>query len=56
MRIDDFGENTDGGKWTFCGGNLVLGGTLNSIREKMGDHRLVTVGRGGGGVAVGATY
>ena len=21
MRIDDFGENADGGKWTFRGGN-----------------------------------
>ena len=24
MRIDDFGENADGGKWTFRGGNLTL--------------------------------
>ena len=34
MRIDDFGENADGGEWTFPGG------TLSSKWGKMGDHRI----------------
>ena len=36
MRIDDFCDNADGGKWIFRGGNLTWG---NSKLE-MGDHRL----------------
>ena len=34
MRIDDFGETADGGKWTF------RGGTVNSKLRKMSDHQL----------------
>ena len=36
MIIDDFGENADGGKWTFRGGNLTWGNS----ELKMGDHHL----------------
>ena len=25
MRIEEFGENADGGKWNFRGGNLTWG-------------------------------
>ena len=34
MRIDDFGEYADGGKWTFRGENLTWG----NCELKMGDH------------------
>ena len=37
MRIYDFGENADEGKWTFRRENLTWG-TLNSKWGKMGDH------------------
>ena len=35
MRIEDFGENADGGKWTFRWGNLTWG--------KMSDHQQSTL-------------
>ena len=34
MRIDDFGGNADGGKWTFRGRNLTWGNS----ELRMGDH------------------
>ena len=34
MRIDEFGENADGGKSTFRGGNLTWGNS----ELKMGEH------------------
>ena len=33
MRIDDFGENADGGKWTFRGGNLTWGNSELKMGE-----------------------
>ena len=33
MRIDDFGQNAVGGKWTFRGGNLTWG----NFELKMGE-------------------
>ena len=31
MRTDDFGENSDGGKWTFRGGNSTWGNSEYKI-------------------------
>ena len=42
MRIDDFGGNADGGKWTFREGKLTWG-TLNSKWGKMGGHHFDTL-------------
>ena len=33
MRINDFGEKTDGGKWTFRGGNLTWGNSELKMGE-----------------------
>ena len=33
MRIDDFGDNADGGKWFFLRGNLTLGNSELKIGE-----------------------
>ena len=33
MRIDDFGENADGGKWTFRGENLTWGNSELKMGE-----------------------
>ena len=33
MRINDFGENADGGKWTFCVGNLTWGNSELKMGE-----------------------
>ena len=42
MRINDFGETANGGKWTFRGENLTLG-TLNSKWGEMGDYQMNAV-------------
>ena len=33
MRIVDFGEKADGGKWTFRGGNLTWGNFIQKMVE-----------------------
>ena len=39
MKIDEFGENADWGKWTFLGGNLTCGNSEVKMGE-LGGHLL----------------